>query len=47
VSMSAVLRGAKSLRVNTTFGGSLTDADIGTGLVDFLAVNEVSLKICL
>jgi hypothetical protein len=47
VSMSAVLRGAKTLRVNTTFGGGLTAADVGTGLVDFLAVYEVSLETCL
>jgi hypothetical protein len=38
VSMPGVLRGAKKLRVNTAFGGSLTAADVGTGLVDFLAV---------
>jgi hypothetical protein len=38
VSISVVLRGAKKLRVNTVFGGSLTAADVGTVLVDFLAV---------
>jgi hypothetical protein len=43
VSMSIVLRGAKKLRVNTAFGGSLTAADVGTDLVDFLAVCVVSL----
>jgi hypothetical protein len=47
VSMSVVLRGAKKLQVNTAFGGSLTDTDVGTGLVDFLAVCEVSFEICL
>jgi hypothetical protein len=40
VSVSVVLRGAKKLRVNTTFRGSLTTAVVGTGLVDFLAVCE-------
>jgi hypothetical protein len=35
------------LRVNTAFGGSLTAADVGTGLVDFLAVCEVLLEIFL
>jgi hypothetical protein len=43
MSMSVVLRGAKTLRVNTAFGGSLTAADVGTGLVDFFAVCEVLL----
>jgi hypothetical protein len=47
VSMSVVLRGARNLRVNTAFGGSLTAADTGTGLVDFLAFYEVLLEICL
>jgi hypothetical protein len=37
VSMSV---GAEKLRVNTAFGGSLTAADIGIGLVDFLAVSR-------
>jgi hypothetical protein len=46
VSMSVVLRGAQKLRVNAAFGGSLTAADVGTGLVDFLAVCEVSLELC-
>jgi hypothetical protein len=41
VSMSVVLRGVKKLRVNTAFGGSLTAADVGTSLFDFLAVCEV------
>jgi hypothetical protein len=45
VSMSIVLRGAKKLRVNTAFGGSLKSADDGTCLVDFLAVCEVLLEI--
>jgi hypothetical protein len=40
---SAVLRGANTLRVNTAFGGSFTAVDVGTGLVKFLAVCEVSL----
>jgi hypothetical protein len=35
VSMSAVLTGAKNLRVNTVFGGRLTAADVGTGFADF------------
>jgi hypothetical protein len=34
MSMSVVLRGTKKLLVNTAFGGSLTAADVGTGLVD-------------
>jgi hypothetical protein len=37
VSMSVALRGAKKLRVNSDFGGSLTAADVGTGLVNVLA----------
>jgi hypothetical protein len=45
--MSVVLRGAKELRVNTAFGGCLTAADVGTGLVDFLALCEVLLETCL
>jgi hypothetical protein len=40
-----VLRDGKKLRVNTDFGDSLTAADFGTGLVDFLAVCEVLLEI--
>jgi hypothetical protein len=44
MSMSVVLRGAKKLRDNTAFGGSLTVADVGTGLVDFLALCEVSFR---
>jgi hypothetical protein len=35
------------LQVNSDFGGSLTAADVGTGLVDFLAICEVSLEIRL
>jgi hypothetical protein len=46
VSTSEVLRGAKNLRTNTAFGGSLTAEDIGTVLVDFLADYEVSLELC-
>jgi hypothetical protein len=38
MSMSADLRGAKRLRVNTASGRSLTNADVGTGCVDFLPV---------
>jgi hypothetical protein len=38
VSISVVLRGAKNLQVNADFGGNLTAADDGTGLVDLLAV---------
>jgi hypothetical protein len=34
LSMSVVLRGAKKLRVNFTFGGILTAANVGTDLVD-------------
>jgi hypothetical protein len=43
VSMSIliVLRGVKKLWVNTAFGGILTVLDVGTCLVDFLAVCEV------
>jgi hypothetical protein len=47
MSMSGVLRGAKKLQINTDFGGSLTAADIGTGLVYFLAVCKVLLEVCL
>jgi hypothetical protein len=47
VSMPVVPRSAKKLRINTVSGGSLTVADVGTGLVYFLAVCEVSLVICL
>jgi hypothetical protein len=43
--MSVVLRGLKKLRVNTAIGGILSAADVGTGLVDFLAVYEVLLEI--
>jgi hypothetical protein len=39
--MSVVLRGAKKLRVNTAFGGSLIAAVVGTGLVHILALCEV------
>lgn len=41
VSMSVVLRGTKKLRVNTDIEGSLANANVGTGLVDRLAVCEV------
>jgi hypothetical protein len=45
VSMSKpVLIGAKKLQINTTFGGNLTAADVGTSLVDFLAVCDVLLR---
>jgi hypothetical protein len=47
IRLSVVLRSAKKLRINTDFGGSLTPADARTALVDFLAVCEVSLEICL
>jgi hypothetical protein len=47
VSMSAVLRDAKNFPVDTAFGGSLTVADVGTLLVNFLADCEVSLELCL
>jgi hypothetical protein len=46
MSMPVVLRDAKKLRVNTAVGGSLTAVDVGTGLVEFLAVCEVLLEIC-
>jgi hypothetical protein len=45
--MSVLLKGPKNLRINTAFGGSLTAADVGTGLVEFLADCEVSLELCL
>jgi hypothetical protein len=41
VCVSAVLRGEKKLQFNIAFGCSLTAADVGTGLVDLLAVYEV------
>jgi hypothetical protein len=41
MSMSVVLRGMKKLQFNTDFGGRLTAADVGTGLVYFLDVCEV------
>jgi hypothetical protein len=47
VSMLVVLRGAKKLRAVTAFGGSLRAAGVETGLVDFVAVCEVLLEICL
>jgi hypothetical protein len=47
VSMTVVLRGAKKFRVNTTFGGSLPAADVITDLVEFLAVCELLLELCL
>jgi hypothetical protein len=34
VSVSVVLRGAKHLQTDCTFGGTLTAADVGIGLVD-------------
>jgi hypothetical protein len=37
-----VIRGVKNFRVNTAFKDTLTAADVGTLLVDFLAVCEVS-----
>jgi hypothetical protein len=43
--MSVVLRGAKKLKVNTEFGGSLNVADVGTGLVAFLAVCKELLRV--
>jgi hypothetical protein len=42
VSMSVVLRGVKKLRANAAFGGSLTPADVETGLSEFLADCEVT-----
>jgi hypothetical protein len=42
MSISVVLRDAKKFQVNITFGGSLTAVDVGAGVVDFLAVCEVS-----
>jgi hypothetical protein len=45
VPISVVLKGAKKLRVNTAFGGSLRAADVGTGSVNFLALCEVLLEI--
>jgi hypothetical protein len=47
VSMTVVLRGAKKLRFDTAFGGSLTAADVGTHSVEFLADCDVSLELCL
>jgi hypothetical protein len=47
VSMSLVLRGAKKLRVIIVLVCSLPAADFGAYIVDFLAVCEVSLEICL
>jgi hypothetical protein len=47
VSMSLFLRAAKKWRDDTAFGGSLTAANVGTVLVDFLAECEVSLELCL
>jgi hypothetical protein len=38
VSMSLVLRGAKSLRVMTVLLGSLLAADFGADVIDFSAV---------
>jgi hypothetical protein len=47
VSMSMVMRCAKKLRFNTAFGDILTAAYIEAAFVDFLAVCEVLLGICL
>jgi hypothetical protein len=47
VPMSVVLKGVEKLPVNAPFGGSLTAANVGTGLVEFFAVCEISLKVCL
>jgi hypothetical protein len=47
MSISVVLRGVKKLRGSIAFGGSLTAVDVGTGLVNFLALYEVSLEIWL
>jgi hypothetical protein len=47
MSMPVVLRGAKKLRVNAALRDSLTAADVGNYLVDFLAVCTVMLDICL
>jgi hypothetical protein len=47
VSMSLVLGGAKKFRVKAAFGGSLTVASVGNGLVYYLPVCQVSLEICL
>jgi hypothetical protein len=46
MSMLVFLRGAKNLRINTSFGGSLTAVDVGTDLVHSLAVCDVSLELC-
>jgi hypothetical protein len=43
----SVLRSAKKLLVDTAFGGSLTAADVVTGLFDFLAIYSLLLDICL
>jgi hypothetical protein len=47
MSMSLVLRGAKKLRVITVLVCSLLVADFGADVMDFLAVCEVSLELCL
>jgi hypothetical protein len=47
VSKLLVLRGAQNLRVIAALVGSLPAADFGTDIVEFLAVCEVSLEICL
>lgn len=44
MSMSVFLRGVKKLQVNTAFGGSLTAADVGTSLADFLALCDRGKK---
>jgi hypothetical protein len=43
--MSLVLTGAKKLRVGPAFGVCLTDVDIGTDLLDYMFVSEISLEI--
>jgi hypothetical protein len=45
--MPVVLRGAKKLRVDTAFWGSMKATDIGTVLVEFLADCEVSSELRL
>jgi hypothetical protein len=41
--MSVVVRRAKKLQVDIALGDNLTTADVGTGLVDVLAVCEIPL----
>jgi hypothetical protein len=47
MSMTLVLRDAKKLQDDTAFGVCLTVVEIGTDLVDFMVVSEVSLEIRL